>query len=179
MNLSELHMSELIFNTLKIPAECCIELDMQTGRYEKKELLVTPNTDLTNALTTDTPKLFRQHEVRVTVISNLATKVTFKGVPITVPNEELIHLCSHYGRLVDGIVRRQIIRLGSNTKHVINNSTRSVQVQLHPGKFLKNFYWLSQLSTQTSRPSVATVSSTLPHPRLLPCLTYTVEGGEW
>ena len=110
MNLSELHMSELIFNTLKIPAECCIELDMQTGRYEKKELLVTPNTDLIHALTTDTPKLFRQHEVYVTVISNKATKVTFKGVPITVPNKEILHLCKHYGKLVDEKVHRQVIR---------------------------------------------------------------------
>ena len=86
-------MSDLIFNTLKIPAENCIELDMQTGRYEKKELLVSPNTDLTLALTNDTPKLFKQHEVFVTVISNKATKVTFKGVPITVPNEEILHIC--------------------------------------------------------------------------------------
>ena len=188
MNLSELHMSQHIFEKLKIPPTCCIELDMQTGRYEKRELLVSPNTDLADALTTDTPKLFRQHEVRVTVISNQATKVTFKGVPISVPNEEILHLCSHYGKLVDGIVYRQIIRLGGNIRPVINNSTRSVEVQLHPGKFLKNFYWLSgptqvreagesQFSTQTSRPSVATVSSTLPHPRLLPCLIYTVEGG--
>ena len=143
MNLSELHMSELIFDKLYIPPTCCLELDMQTGRYEKRELLVTPNTDLTNALTTDTPKLFRQHEVRVTVISNQATKVTFKGVPISVHNEELLHLCSHYDKLVDGIVDRQIIRLGGNIKHVINNSTRTVEVQLHPGKFLKNYYWLS------------------------------------
>ena len=126
MNLSELHMSDLIFNTLKIPAECCIELDMQTGRYEKKELLVTPNTDLINALTTDTPKIYRQHKVRVTVISNLATKVTFKGVPISVPNEENLHLCRHYGKLVDGVVHRQTIRLGGNTKRSIINSTRSV-----------------------------------------------------
>ena len=49
MNLSELHMSELISDTLKIPLTSCIELDSQTGRYEKRELLVSPNTDLTNA----------------------------------------------------------------------------------------------------------------------------------
>ena len=104
---------------------------------------MSPNTDLTNALTTDTPKLFRQHEVRVIVISNMATKVTFKGVPILVPNEELLHLCKHDGKLVDNKVNRQVIRLGNDIKHEILNSTRTVQVQLHPGKFLKNFYWLS------------------------------------
>ena len=82
MNLTETHMTDLIFNILKIPAECCIKLDMQTGRYENKELLVSPNTDLSQALTGDSPKIFKQHEVYVTIISDKATKVTFKGVPI-------------------------------------------------------------------------------------------------
>ena len=143
MNLSELHMSQLITDTLKIPLANCIKLDSQTGRYNKRELLVKPDTDLTNALTSDTPKSFRQHEIRVTKISNAATKVIFKGVPIPVPDEELLHLCEHYGDLVDKKVTRQTIRLGNDTKHDIMSSTRSVQVRLHPGKYLKNFYWLA------------------------------------
>ena len=36
MNLSEQNISDLIFSSLKIPAEFCIELDTQTGRYERK-----------------------------------------------------------------------------------------------------------------------------------------------
>ena len=95
MNLTETHMTDLIFNILKIPAKCCIELDMQTGRYKNKVLLVSPNTDLTQALTGDSPKIFKQHEMFVTIISNKATKVTFKGVPLTVPNEEILHLAEH------------------------------------------------------------------------------------
>ena len=124
MNLSELHMSQLITDTLMIPLAKCIELDSQTGRYDKRELLVNSDIDLTNALTSDTPKLFRQHEIRITIISNAATKVIFKGVPISVPNEELLHLCEHYGDLVDEKVTRQTIRLGNDTKHDIMNSTR-------------------------------------------------------
>ena len=95
MNLSKLHMSELISDTLKIPLVSCIELDSQTGRYDK----------------------------RVTIISNAATKVIFKGVPISVPNEELLHLCEHYGDLVDEKVTRQTIKLGNEIKHDIMNST--------------------------------------------------------
>ena len=143
MNLSELQMSELISDILKIPLVSCIELDSQTGRYEKQELLVHSDTDLTNTLTGETPKYFKQHKIRVTSISNAATKVIFNGVPISVPNEELLHLCEHYGDLVDEKVTRQTIRLGNEFKHDILNSTRSVQVRLHPGKFLKNFYWLA------------------------------------
>ena len=70
MNLSELHISELITDLLKIPLTSCIELDNQTGRYDKRELLVLSDTDLTNALTSDTPKHFKNHEIRVTIISN-------------------------------------------------------------------------------------------------------------
>ena len=143
MNLSELHMSQLITDTLMIPLTSCIELDSQTGRYDKRELLVKPNTDLDNAVTGDTPKTFRHHEVRVSIISSGATKVIFKGVPIPVPDEELLHLCEHYGDLVDEKVTRQTIRLGIDIKHDIMSSTRSVQVRLHPGKYLKNFYWLA------------------------------------
>ena len=51
-------MSDMIFYTLKIPADRCLELDTQTGRYDKKELLVKPNTDLSNALTPDAPKIY-------------------------------------------------------------------------------------------------------------------------
>ena len=64
------------------------------------------------------------------MISNIATKVTFKGVPILFPNEELLHLCEHYGKLVDNKVHRQVIRLGNEIKHEILNSTRIVYVQL-------------------------------------------------
>ena len=83
-------MSELISDVFKIPLTDC------------RELLVSPNADLTNAVITD-PIIFRKHKIKVTIISNGSTKVTFKGVPITVPNEELIHPCSHYGK-TDGMV---------------------------------------------------------------------------
>ena len=118
MNLSELHMSQLITDTLKIPLTSCIELDSQTGRYDKSELLLKPGTELDNAVRTDDkPHSFRHHEIRVSIINKGATKVIFKGVPIPVPDEELLHLCEHYGDLVDEKVTRQTIRLAmiSNT----------------------------------------------------------------
>ena len=114
MNLSELHISEQISDVLKIPLSRCIELDSQTGRYEKRELLVSPNTDITNVVTRDTTIKFRHHKIRVSALSNMTTKVTFRGVHISVPNEELIHLCKHYGDPVDGKVNRQTIRLGND-----------------------------------------------------------------
>ena len=170
LNLTDLQMSELISDVFKIPLTDCCELDSQTGRYEKRELLVSPNADLTNAVITD-PIIFRKHEIKVTIISNGSTKVTFKGVPITVPNEELIHLCSHYGK-TDGIVTRQYIRLGNEVKHEIMNSTRTVQVQLFPWKYMKNFYWLSGPS-QGERGRRVTVLHANQPPQCSHCFKYS------
>ena len=110
--------------------------------YDKRDLLVRPNTDLINILKTESPIYFREHEIRVTMINNQATRVTFRGVPIKVPYKELIHLCSLNGDLINDIVHRQFLRLGSNSSHSIFSSTRYVEVRLFPGKPLKNYYWL-------------------------------------
>ena len=88
MNLTELQMSELLNDVLKISLSDYRELDSQTGRYEKRELLVSPKADLTSAVFSD-PIEFRRHKIRVSVLSCGSTKVTFKGVPITVPHWEL------------------------------------------------------------------------------------------
>ena len=110
---------------------------------QTSEQCFKPNTELSNAMTYDTPKTYKRHEVHVKTISNRSVRVTFKGVPISVPNEEILHLCKHYRELTNNNVQRQVIRLGNSTNHTIVNSTRIVEVKLHPVKSFKNFYWLS------------------------------------
>ena len=143
-NLSELQLSKLITDHLMIPLTNIIELDNQTGRYDTRELSVYHDTNLDNAKTTDPPLQYMNHTIRVTTISSTATRVMFKGVPISVPNEELLWLCEHYGELTDGKVSRQNVKPMSNQgTHAILSSTRTVMVRLHKGKSLKNFYWLA------------------------------------
>ena len=92
INLTPSQIGEMIFDTLKIPPASCLELDLTTGRYDTRELLVKAGTDLTEVLTPSTPFLFREHNIFVSVISNQATCVTFRGVPMGVPDEEIVHL---------------------------------------------------------------------------------------
>ena len=108
-----------------------------------RNLLVRAGTDLNDITTTDTPHLFRHHEVSICVVNSHASKVTFRGVPITVPDKELLYLGTLHGELVDGVVHRESVRLGGSTRHTIMSSNRSVEVKLIPGKPIKNFYWLT------------------------------------
>ena len=170
MNLTDLQMSQMITDVLKISLADCHELDSQTGRYEKRELLVSSKADLNSAVFSE-PVEYRRHMIKASVIRCGTTKVTFRGVPISVPNEELVHLCSHYGK-TDGIVHRQFLRLGSEVKHDIMNSTRTIQVQLSPGKYMRNFYWLSGPS-QGERGRRVTVLHANQPPQCSNCFRYS------
>ena len=141
-NLQDSDFGEFLFDFLKIDAKCCLGIDVATGRYDTKELLVKADTDLTN-ITTSEPHLFKQHHIYATVLSSQVTKVTFKNVPLYVPDEEILHLCCHYGELTDGVVYKDSITLGIAAKHSLPSSTRWVTVRLHPGKSFRNFYWLA------------------------------------
>ena len=141
-NLSFSEFGEFLFDVLKIDPDSCLEIDLSTGRYDTRELLVKESAD-TNVITTaNAPFVFKGHEILATVMSNQVTRVTFKHVPLSVPDEEIIHLCCHYGKLVDGVVHRDTVTIGGANRHTITSSTRWVEVELSPGKTLHNFYWL-------------------------------------
>ena len=97
-------------------------INVTTGRYDTKELLVRSGTDLFGVLTSDSPHVYKEHKISVSVVSSQVTRVSFKGVPINVPGEELLHLCSCYGDLTDGKVHRAPIRLGGSNRHTITSS---------------------------------------------------------
>ena len=123
-SLSDAQIGEFLFDFLKIKPSTCLELDLNTGRYDSRELLLRSGTDLTGIINNGAPHIFRR-------------------VPIGIPNKELLHLCKLHGTLVDGKVNRETIRLGSNFRYTISSSTRWVDVKIHPGQSFKNFYWFS------------------------------------
>lgn len=142
-SLSTAQVGELIFDYLEIDPTDCLELDLSTGgRYDTKELLVKASAKLDKALTTE-PLVFRQHKVNISVITKVATRVTFRNVPISVPDEEILHLCSQYGDVKDDRVRREVIYFGGEKKLKIMSSTRWVEISMKPGKAFRNFYWLA------------------------------------
>ena len=106
-------------------------------------MLVKSDTDLAKVLTYDTLFTHKDHEILVSIVSNQSTRVTFKGVPLSVPNEELLYLCSLHGVIKDGIVHQTTLRLGGKTRISMPSSTRWIKVQLTPGKPLRNYYWMT------------------------------------
>ena len=142
-SLTTSQVGELIFDYLEIDPADCLELDLTTGgRYDTKELLVKAGAKLGKALTNE-PLEFKQHKVNISVVTKVATKVTFKNVPISVPDEEILHLCSQYGDVKDDLVRREVIHFGGAKRLKIKSSTRWVEMTMKPGKAFRNYYWLA------------------------------------
>ena len=141
-NLTHAQVGEFLFDILKIKPESCLEIDLNTGRYDTRELLLRPGTDLTGVITSSVPHIFKEHEITVKMLSQQVTKVTFRNVPMSVPDEEIVHLCSQYGDLVDGRVHREVIRLGGATRYSLVSSTRWAEVKLKSGMTFNNFYWM-------------------------------------
>ena len=98
-------VSEYLFGTLKInPAEI-LEVDLNTGKPEVKQILFKPGVD-TDKYTSNFPDSFGDFSVSVNKISSTMKRVTFRNVPSYVPDEEILNLCSLYGE-VEGEVKRE------------------------------------------------------------------------
>ena len=94
-------LGELIFDILKIEPADCISFDYNTGRYDSRQIKLKPGVSLEPYLVS-TPITFKDHLVTTTKQLNNIVRVTFKNVPLNVPNEEIINLCNCYGSR-DGI----------------------------------------------------------------------------
>ena len=140
-SLTHDQFGDFLFDVLEINPEDCLEIDL-SGRWDTKELVLKTGTLVDHLLTTSQPRIYLSHEITITNIIKNVTRVYFKNVPPSVPDEEIIHLCLVYSEPVDGVVHRETMRLGTTTRRNITGTTRYVEVRLSPGKFFKNFYWL-------------------------------------
>ena len=68
------------------------------------------------------------------------TRVTFKNVPLNVPDEEIIHLCMSYGSPVENKVQYEVLRNSRNKGHT--GSTRFVDMELNEDSSFNNYYWM-------------------------------------
>ena len=83
------------------------------------------------------------HEVNVVKRISDVVKVTFKNVPLSVPDEEILHLCGVYGNVTENEVYRDQIKITtSKQKGFLLSPTRYVYMNLNAGSEFKNYYWL-------------------------------------
>ena len=132
-------LGELIFDVLKIKVDECISFDYNTGRYDSKQIKFKPGVSLDNYVFTS-PIIFKDHEITTKKQLNNITRVTFKNVPLNVPNEEIINLCLCYGKPVENHVYHEVLMNAKNKGHT--GSTRYVDMEFVKGMSMENYYWL-------------------------------------
>ena len=101
-------IGELLFDVLKIPAEDCVSFNFNSGRYDQKEVKFKPSVDTTPYLR-DQPIIFKDHSITVKKQRQNVTRVTFKNVPLNVPDEEILNLCAAYGKPADNTVHYETL----------------------------------------------------------------------
>ena len=141
-NLNFDDISEVIFELINIQFEDCIGVDYNTGRYDTKEVILKPQVDSSKYIPSE-PLEYKNHEITVKKMLHNVTKVTFKNVPMYVPDEEILHLCGTYGTVVDDKVYWEQQRITTSKKRgVLVSPTRYVYMHLNNGSALNNFYWM-------------------------------------
>ena len=141
-NLSFDDISEVIFEIINIDFEDCIGVDFNTGRYDTREVSLKPQVDSSKYIPTE-PIVYKNHEITVRKMLHNVTKVTFKNVPMYVPDEDILHLCGIYGTVVDDKVHWEQQRITtSKKKGVLVSPTRYVHMHLNNGATFNNFYWM-------------------------------------
>ena len=70
--------------------------------------------------------------------SSQTVQVTFKNIPLCVPDEEIINLCVSYGVPINN----EVIYKPAELTRGIPGSTRFVEMKMLPGRQFENFYWM-------------------------------------
>ena len=95
-NLTYDQLGELLFDILKIKSDECIRFNFSTSRYDTREVVFKPSVDLLPY--TQVLSNFYGHTVTTKKQSSNVIRVSFRNVPANVPDEEIINMCSYYGK---------------------------------------------------------------------------------
>ena len=136
-NLTFDEIGSFLFDILKISPEHCVRFNFTTGRYDTREVMFKPEVDLTPYLGSF---VYLDHEICTRRQRSNITKITFKNVPLNIPDEEIINLCEVYGKPVDYTVNYE--RLNNDKNRGMQGGTRYIDLELFQGASMNNFYWM-------------------------------------
>ena len=136
-NLSFDEIGAFLFEVLKIKPSDCLRFNYTSGRYDTREVMFKPGIDL-EPFTGSFQYL--EHEIICKKQRSNISKITFKNVPLNIPDEEIVNLCETYGKPTDYIVHYEKMHNDKNRGMV--GSTRSLEVELFPGASMFNYYWM-------------------------------------
>ena len=137
-NLTHDQLGDLLFDHLNINVDDCIRFNFTGSRYDTREVILKPSVDLSPYITVIND--FHGHTVTTRRQSNNVLRVSFRNVPLNVPDEEIIHLSKFYGKPVNNKVHYEKM---TNAKcRGMSGSTRYVEMEMNPGSTFLNFYWI-------------------------------------
>ena len=131
-------LGELVFDVLNIDPSLCLGFNFSTGRYDTREIKFKQGVDISPYVKTSFE--FKGHQVSTKKQLNNVTKVSFRNVPFNVPDEEIIQLCNCYGKPVKNKVHYE--KMFNSKNKGMTGGTRWVEMELKPGIFMNNYYWL-------------------------------------
>ena len=136
--LTQEDVEHILFNELKIDVDAVVEVDI-TSRYNFKEIIFKKDHDIVKYQRP--PFLFKGHMVTAGSSAKLRNmvKITFRNVPRSVPDEELLHFCSKFGHVHDRTVFYG--KYFSGNFAGLHNGTRWLNIEL-TSKVPINFIWL-------------------------------------
>ena len=137
-NLTLDQFGELLFDKLNINSEDCICVNYASHRYDTREIMMRSNIDLSPFIQDIDD--FYGHSVSTKRQASNVVRVFFSNVPLNVPDEEILHLCSFYGKAVQKVEYERITNPKSGKFSTL--ATRFVDMEITPGKHFLNFYWM-------------------------------------
>ena len=132
-------LGELIFDVLKIDPKDCVSFDYNTGRYDTRQIKFKAGVSIDMYVTKE-PITFKDHMITTKKQLHNITRVTFRNVPLNVPDEEIIELCNCYGKPVNNQVFYELLSNSKNKGHT--GSTRYVDMEFTQGMVMQNYYWM-------------------------------------
>ena len=130
-------IGELLFDILGLKVEDCERVAWTTSRWDTKEVQLKKNVDASPYMRPQA-FLFYDHYVTVSAMSSKVTEVTFRNVPLCIPDEEIINICECYGEPINN----EVYCKASAQMRGATGSTRYVKMKLNPGTQFENFYWV-------------------------------------
>ena len=141
--LSHDQWSKLIFGTFKLPLTEVEGIDFHAGGINAVELKFKEKFDTSHLINSTA-----NYEGRSFTLSKQemgSTKVTFKNVPFSVPDEELLHLVKSYGGKMETkqVEHEKVaVKLPDGEIKHFESTTRSIHATFPPNRRLRTFYWL-------------------------------------
>ena len=146
LGLTHEDVENILFNELKIDIDAVEEVDV-TSKYNFKEIIFKKDHDVIKYQRP--PFIYKGHIVTAGTNSKLRNmvKITFRNVPRSVPDEELVHFCKSFGMVEDKTVYYGKF-LSGNFKGLYNG-TRWLNIELNC-RVPINFIWLEGPEDQES-----------------------------